>query len=113
MIKMPSACTAKVVGICGMFDVALMGGSFVGLPAALQLGRTGRFVCARDAGSPHHLVSAAVHGVCNTLPNKTGAREAWGHAPLRCLYPHRFEGQDRLLAMWVNPAVSAHQSLCP
>lgn len=44
-------------------DVAIIGGSFAGLTAALQLGRTSRRVAVFDTGRPRNAASAAAHGV--------------------------------------------------
>lgn len=46
-----------------MFDVAVIGGSFAGLTAALQLGRASRSVVVIDAGCPRNRTSPAAHGV--------------------------------------------------
>ncbi|MGF1621407.1 MAG: NAD(P)/FAD-dependent oxidoreductase [Rhodomicrobiaceae bacterium] len=46
-----------------MFDVAVIGGSFAGLTAALQLGRASRSVVVIDAGAPRNNASPAAHGV--------------------------------------------------
>ncbi|MEM8849547.1 MAG: FAD-dependent oxidoreductase, partial [Pseudomonadota bacterium] len=46
-----------------MRDVVIIGGSFAGLTAALQLGRTGRDVVVVDAGAPRNRMSPAAHGV--------------------------------------------------
>ena len=44
-------------------DVAIIGGSFAGLSAALQLGRASRTALVIDAGAPRNAVSPAAHGV--------------------------------------------------
>ena len=44
-------------------DVAIIGGSFAGLTAALQLGRASRRVAVFDTGRPRNAASAAAHGV--------------------------------------------------
>jgi len=44
------------------FDVLVVGGSFAGLSAALQLARARRPVCVLDAGSPRNRFAAASHG---------------------------------------------------
>ena len=44
-------------------DVAIIGGSFAGLTAALQLGRASRNVVVFDTGSPRNAASPAAHGV--------------------------------------------------
>jgi thioredoxin reductase len=44
-------------------DVAIVGGSFAGLTAALQLGRASRQVAVFDTGSPRNAASPAAHGV--------------------------------------------------
>jgi thioredoxin reductase len=44
-------------------DVAIVGGSFAGLTAALQLGRASRTVTVFDTGRPRNAASPAVHGV--------------------------------------------------
>ena len=44
-------------------DVAIIGGSFAGLSAALQLGRASRTALVIDAGTPRNAVSAAAYGV--------------------------------------------------
>ncbi|MCU0901989.1 MAG: NAD(P)-binding protein, partial [Cypionkella sp.] len=44
-------------------DVAIVGGSFAGLTAALQLGRASRSVAVFDTGRPRNAVSPAAHGV--------------------------------------------------
>lgn len=46
-----------------MFDVAVIGGSFAGLTAALQLGRASRSAVVIDAGAPRNRASPAAHGV--------------------------------------------------
>ncbi|MAS45211.1 MAG: pyridine nucleotide-disulfide oxidoreductase [Rhodobacteraceae bacterium] len=45
-----------------MFDVAVIGGSFAGLTAALQLGRASRSVLVIDAGAPRNRTSPGAHG---------------------------------------------------
>ena len=47
----------------GAIDVAVIGGSFAGLAAALQLGRASRQTAVIDAGGPRNRVSPAAHGV--------------------------------------------------
>lgn len=44
-------------------DVAIVGGSFAGLTAALQLGRASRSVVVIDAGQPRNRFSLAAHAV--------------------------------------------------
>ncbi len=46
-----------------MIDVAIIGGSFAGLTAALQLGRASRTAVVLDAGRPRNVTSPAAHGV--------------------------------------------------
>ncbi|SEN78814.1 Thioredoxin reductase [Loktanella fryxellensis] len=46
-----------------MHDVAIIGGSFAGLTAALQLGRASRSVVVIDAGLPRNRTSPGAHGV--------------------------------------------------
>lgn len=46
-----------------MYDVAIVGGSFAGLAAALQLARASRSVLVIDAGQPRNRTSPAAHGV--------------------------------------------------
>ncbi|MBU4531958.1 MAG: NAD(P)/FAD-dependent oxidoreductase [Hoeflea sp.] len=46
-----------------MMDVAIIGGSFAGLTAALQLGRASRSVLVLDAGAPRNRTSPGAHGV--------------------------------------------------
>jgi len=46
-----------------MMDVAIIGGSFAGLTAALQLGRASRTVSVLDAGAPRNRSSPGAHGV--------------------------------------------------
>lgn len=46
-----------------MQDVAIVGGSFAGLTAALQLGRASRKVVVLDTGRPRNVTSPAAHGV--------------------------------------------------
>jgi thioredoxin reductase len=46
-----------------MLDVVIIGGSFAGLAAALQLARASRSVLVIDAGSPRNRTSPAAHGV--------------------------------------------------
>lgn len=46
-----------------MYDTAIIGGSFAGLTAALQLGRAGRSTLVIDAGQPRNHASIAAHGV--------------------------------------------------
>ena len=45
------------------FDVAIIGGSFAGLTAALQLGRASRRTVVLDAGRLRNRFSAAAHSV--------------------------------------------------
>ncbi|MFQ6549635.1 NAD(P)/FAD-dependent oxidoreductase [Aestuariibius sp. 2305UL40-4] len=47
----------------GPYDVAIIGGSFAGLTAALQLGRASRRTLVFDAGAPRNRFSPAAHGV--------------------------------------------------
>ncbi len=44
------------------YDALIIGGSFAGLSAALQIARTGRPVLAIDAGRPRNRFAAASHG---------------------------------------------------
>jgi len=44
------------------FDALIVGGSFAGLSAAMQLARARRPVCVVDAGSPRNRFAAASHG---------------------------------------------------
>jgi thioredoxin reductase len=46
-----------------MFDAVIVGGSFAGLSAALQLARASRSVVVIDEGRPRNLMSPAAHGV--------------------------------------------------
>lgn len=46
-----------------MIDMAIMGGSFAGLTAALQLGRASRSVLVVDSGAPRNRTSPGAHGV--------------------------------------------------
>lgn len=46
-----------------MFDVIIIGGSFAGLSAALQLARTRRAIALIDAGSPRNRFASHAHGV--------------------------------------------------
>ena len=46
-----------------MIEVAIIGGSFAGLTAALQLGRASRSVTVIDAGAPRNRMSPGAHGV--------------------------------------------------
>ena len=46
-----------------MFDVIIIGGSFAGLSAALQLARTRRPIALVDAGSPRNRFASHAHGV--------------------------------------------------
>ena len=46
-----------------MFDAAIVGGSFAGLSAALQLARASRSVLIIDDGRPRNRMSSAAHGV--------------------------------------------------
>jgi len=46
-----------------MIDVAIIGGSFAGLTAALQLGRASRSVVVLDSGAPRNRTSPGAHGV--------------------------------------------------
>lgn len=46
-----------------MFDVIIIGGSFAGLSAALQLARTRRPIAVIDAGMPRNRFAARAHGV--------------------------------------------------
>ena len=44
------------------FDVAIIGGSFAGLSAAMQLARARRKICVIDAGQPRNRFAATSHG---------------------------------------------------
>ena len=44
------------------YDVIVVGGSFAGLSAAMQLARARRRVCVVDAGQPRNRFAAASHG---------------------------------------------------
>ncbi|SDP38805.1 Thioredoxin reductase [Rhodoferax sp. OV413] len=44
------------------FDALVVGGSFAGLSAAMQLARARRSVCVVDAGAPRNRFAAAAHG---------------------------------------------------
>lgn len=46
-----------------MFDAVIVGGSFAGLSAALQLARASRSVLILDEGQPRNRMSPAAHGV--------------------------------------------------
>ncbi len=46
-----------------LYDVLIVGGSFAGLSAALQLGRARRRVVVFDSGLPRNRYAAAAHGV--------------------------------------------------
>ena len=48
--------------VSGAYDVAVVGGSFAGLAATIQLGRTRRRVLLVDAGSPRNRFTHASHG---------------------------------------------------
>ena len=71
-------------------DVAILGGSFAGLTAALQLGRASRSVVVFDTGSPRNAASPAAHGV----PDGTGGPRATSWLPSagmwRPIQPSRF-----------------------
>lgn len=56
-------CAQRPEGDTRMIDVAVIGGSFAGLTAALQLGRAGRSITVIDAGVPRNRMSPAAHGV--------------------------------------------------
>jgi len=45
-----------------MFDALVIGGSFAGLSAAMQIARARRQVCVIDAGAPRNRFAAASHG---------------------------------------------------
>jgi glycine/D-amino acid oxidase-like deaminating enzyme len=45
-----------------MFDVLVVGGSFAGLSAAMQLARARRTVCVVDSGTPRNRFAAESHG---------------------------------------------------
>lgn len=45
-----------------LFDAIIIGGSFAGLSAALQIARTGRPILVIDAGRPRNRFAAASHG---------------------------------------------------
>jgi thioredoxin reductase len=45
-----------------MFDALIVGGSFAGLSAAMQIARGRRLVCVVDAGAPRNRFAAASHG---------------------------------------------------
>src|ERR1700756_1656183 len=44
------------------YDALVVGGSFAGLSAAMQLARARRKVCVADAGAPRNRFAAASHG---------------------------------------------------
>lgn len=156
-----------------MEDVVIVGGSFAGLSATLQLGRARRRVTVVDTGAPRNTSSDAAHGVpgfdgvapanilkrfqddvraypsisivkdevigaraveggfdldlasrqklqakriilthgvSDTLPDISGAREVWGKTLLHCPYCHGYEVRDRPLAVLANHAMSGHQA---
>jgi thioredoxin reductase len=45
-----------------MYDAIIVGGSYAGLSAAMQLARAGRAVCVIDSGSPRNRFASASHG---------------------------------------------------
>ncbi|WP_029075730.1 NAD(P)/FAD-dependent oxidoreductase [Kaistia adipata] len=45
-----------------MYDAIVVGGSYAGLSAAMQLARAGRAVCVIDSGSPRNRFASASHG---------------------------------------------------
>ncbi|MDQ2844112.1 MAG: NAD(P)/FAD-dependent oxidoreductase [Acidobacteriota bacterium] len=45
-----------------MFDVLIVGGSYAGLSAAMQLARARRRICVVDSGSPRNRFATASHG---------------------------------------------------
>jgi thioredoxin reductase len=44
------------------YDAIIIGGSFAGLSAAMQLGRANRSVCVIDTGTPRNRFATASHG---------------------------------------------------
>lgn len=44
------------------YDAIIVGGSYAGLSAAMQLARARRRVCVVDAGAPRNRHAAAAHG---------------------------------------------------
>lgn len=46
----------------GSFDAVVVGGSFAGLSAAMQIARSGRPVCVLDSGQPRNRFAAHSHG---------------------------------------------------
>lgn len=69
-----------------MFDVAIVGGSFAGLSAALQLGRTRRRVAVFDSGLRRNRFAASSHGFLAQDGRAPGAIVADARAQLAA-YP--------------------------
>src|SRR5207249_2952045 len=86
-----------------MNDVIIIGGSFAGLAAALQLGRARRKVTVFDTGLPRN-------GVADQMPDVPGFAEGWGTSVVPCPYCDGFEvaGQHWGL-VWSGP--QSHQSV--
>jgi thioredoxin reductase len=67
-------------------DAVIIGGSFAGLSAALQLARARRSVCVIDAGSPRNRFAASSHGVFGQDGKCPQIMIAEARAQLQC-YP--------------------------
>jgi thioredoxin reductase len=59
---MATAAAVMTAATTQAFDVIVVGGSFAGLSAAMQLARARRRVCVVDAGQPRNRFAAASHG---------------------------------------------------
>jgi thioredoxin reductase len=68
------------------FDAIVIGGSFAGLSAAIQIARARRSVCVIDAGSPRNRFADASHGFFGQDGSDPSAMIAAASAQLR-LYP--------------------------
>src|SRR6266567_367859 len=80
-----------------MNDVIIIGGSFAGLAAALQLGRARRKVTVLDTGLPRNRFAGHSHrlilsyGVADQMPDVPGFAEGWGTSIVPCPYCDGFE----------------------
>jgi thioredoxin reductase len=63
-----------------MYDVIIVGGSYAGLSAALQLGRARRRVLVLDAGQPRNRFASHAHGFLGSDGAAPGAIAARGRA---------------------------------
>ena len=100
-------------------DIAIIGGSFAGLAAALQLVRARRRVLLIDGGRPRNRMAEAVHGIPGQDGHARAAVNAALFAGVQC-YPgvyaavyiaRPFQNATLAMADGVNAAVSAHYAM--